>query len=118
MSEALDIIVISSIIGILLGIVVCIPVFLNKNKEDEFCKKHREVYIGMYKEDVIDLMGENYTISYLKNNIEKLEWRYRHSGYTGRVAKGVYAHSSSFTRKISVFIQDGKVVEVKSLNMD
>ncbi len=118
MIEALDIIVISCIIGILLGIVVFIPIFLAKKKEDEFCEKHREIRPGMLKNEVVYLLGDQYTISYLKNGVEKLEWRYRHSGYTGRVARGVYAHSSSFTRKISVKFKNDRVIEVNSLNMD
>lgn len=118
MEQGLRITIISLGFALLLCIPICIPIILAKKREDEFCEKHRKIRPGMSKDDVIDIFGENYTISYLKNGVEKLEWRLRHSGYSGRVAKGVYTHSSSFTRKISVKIKDDQVIEVNSLNMD
>ena len=105
---------------ILIGCVFFVMVYLfdEKKKEEEFCEKYREICVGMLKNQVIFILGDNYTVSYLKNDIEKLEWRYRHMGFTGRVTEGVYAHSGSFTRRVSVKIKDNRVVEVNSINMD
>ena len=118
MDKATGIILIGSLIGVLLGIIIFIPILLFKNEEDEFCEVSRKIRPGMFKNEVIYLLGDNYTISYYKNGVEKLEWRYYHNGYAGRVANGFYVHSESFTRRIRVTIQKERVVEVKSLNLD
>lgn len=108
--------------GLVIGVIVSLPilclVFARKAKEQEFVENHRRIRPGMEKSQVIYILGDNYTQSYLKNNIEKLEWRFRNPGYTGRVAKGAYIHTGSVTRKISVKIQNNRVIEVHSLNMD
>ena len=110
------------LISLVIGIVIVLPfVFLiisaSKN-EKKFIENSKKIYPGMSKEDVVEILGDRYSQSYLKNDIEKLEWKWRHGGYSSRVAKGVYVHSGSFTRKVSVSFQNGKVMEVNSLNMD
>jgi hypothetical protein len=109
-------------IGLIVGVVLVLPIIAlsshEREKEVDFIENHKKIYPGMPKTQVLNLMGPNYTQSILKSGIEKLEWRYRHAGYTGRVAKGSYVHVSSLTRKISVKFKDGVVVEVNALNMD
>ena len=83
-----------------------------------FIENHKKIHPGMTKVQVINILGSNYTQSYLKSGIEKLEWRHRQVGYSGRIAKGAYVHTSSLTRRISVKFKDNVVVEVNCLNMD
>ena len=90
----------------------------SKQKEKKFIENHRKIQPGMSKAQVLSILGNQYTQSYLKNNVEKLEWRYRLPGYTGRIAKGTYMHTSALTRRISVKFKDNRVIEVNSLNMD
>ena len=118
MYETNDIIIAS----ILAGIILCLPIVASavsrRRKELEFIEKHRKIRLGMSKFEVIGLLGKQYTQSYLKNDVEKLEWRYRHNGYIGRVARGTYLHTSSYTRRISVKFKGNIVIEVNSVNMD
>ena len=111
-----------TLIGVTLGLLVSLPlfiaVFITKAKEKEFSDKHRMIRPGMHMNEVISLLGDRYTVSHLKSGVVKLEWRMRHTGYSTRVAKGVYAHSSSFTRRITVKFKDNRVIEVTALNMD
>lgn len=118
MDQTTGIILVCVLGGIFLGVAIFIPLLFAQKNEKQFQENHKKIYLGMSKDEVIDILGEQYTQSYLKNNIEKLEWRYRHQGYTGRVAEGAYVHSSGFTRRISVKFKDGIVIEVNSLNMD
>ena len=109
-------------IGIAIVILLFIPIGLSiikeKEREQAFTENHKKIKPGMEKKQVIHILGNQYTQSYLKGNIEKLEWRYRKPGYTGRVVKGAYVHASSMTRRISVKFKDNLVIEVHSLNMD
>lgn len=89
-----------------------------KQAEMDFIDAARSVRAGMSKQDVISILGSDYSYSLLKNGIEKLEWRYRKNGHSYRVAKGVRTHQSGYTRRISVKFKDGIVVEINSLNMD
>lgn len=109
-------------IGLIIGGIfafIIIKASLEERKNAlRFIENHKKIKCGMNKSQVVNILGNTYTQSYLKNGIEKLEWRYRHAGYTGRVAKGYYVHSGQLTRKISVKFKDDIVIEVKSLNMD
>ena len=118
MDKALGPIMIGLIIGIIVSLPILLLVFARKAKEQEFIENHRRIHPGMEKSQVICILGDNYTQSYLKNDIEKLEWRFRNPGYTSRVAKGVYVHSGSVTRRISVKFKNNRVIEVHSLNME
>jgi hypothetical protein len=86
--------------------------------ESNYIDSARKIRAGMTKDDVISILGNDYTYSLLKNGIEKYEWRYRKNGYSYRVAKGVSMRQSGYTRRISVKFKDGIVVEINSLNMD
>lgn len=90
---------------------VYIPIILRnynrKKEEEEFIENHREIRPGMSKYEVLSILGDQYTQSFLKNGVEKLEWRFRSRSYSGTI-----------TRRISVKFKDGEVIEVNSLNMD
>ena len=92
--------------------------YVEKRKEETFVNNHREIRIGMKEEEVFCILGRNYSQSLLKDGTVKYEWRYRHQGYSQYVGAGMREHHSSFTRKISVKIKNGIVVETKTLNMD
>ena len=89
-----------------------------KEETEKFIENHKKIKPGMSKLQVVNILGNNYTQSHLKSGVEKLEWRLRQAGYSGRVAKGAYVHTSSLTRRISVKFKDNLVIEVNCLNMD
>ena len=103
---------------VVLFAIILIKFFNEKEKEKNFIENHKQIQPGMSKMTVISILGDSYTQSYLKNGVEKLEWRYRRNGTSGRVAKGMYVHQSSYTRRISVKFKEGKAIEINSLNMD
>lgn len=90
----------------------------NRQMEDDFIHAARRIRAGMTMSDVLNIMGDDYTYSALKNGIEKYEWRYRKNGYSYRVSKGVSMRQSGYTRRISVKFQKGVVIETSSINMD
>lgn len=104
--------------GLLLLSWMLFSISKQKEKENKFIENHKKILPGMTKVQVLSILGNQYTQSYLKNDVEKLEWRYRLPGYTGRIAKGAYVHTSALTRRISVKFKDNRVIEVNSLNMD
>ncbi|MBQ8624617.1 MAG: outer membrane protein assembly factor BamE [Agathobacter sp.] len=110
------------IVGLIIGAIICIPIISIGLQEREivtnFIENYKQIRPGMTKTQVIYLLGDRYTHSYLKNGIEKLEWKYRHVGQTARVSKGYYVHSGQLTRKVSVKFQNDVVVEINALNMD
>lgn len=107
------------IIGLIVFFGYCIFVSVKqKQEENDYINSARSIRAGMKKSEVIDILGSDYTYSLLKNGIEKYEWRYRKGGYSYRVAKGVRAHQSGYTRRISVKFKDEIVVEINSLNLD
>ena len=107
------------VFGILLLIVIVLySASKKKEQEERFIRNHRKIFPGMTKAQVIGILGTQYTQSYLQNNVEKLEWKFRRAGYSARIAQGAYMHTGTLTRKISVKFKDNCVIEVKSLNMD
>lgn len=100
-------------------IAFCIYASVKNHKiEQDFIYSARRIRAGMSKEDVLTIMGYDYTYSALKGGIEKYEWRFRKNGYSYRVAKGVSARQSGYTRRISVKFKDGVVIETSAINMD
>ncbi len=118
MDNSVEVVLLGALLGILISMPAIFVALLQKKKEDEFIQNHRKIHVGMTRMQVIDILGDNFTQSCLKNDVEKLEWRYRRNGYTGRIARGAYIHTSSLTRRISVKFKEGKVIEVNSINMD
>lgn len=90
----------------------------NRQAENDFIESARRVRAGMTMDDVIIIMGSDFTYSALKSGIEKLEWRYRKNGYSYRVGRGVSMRQSGYTRRISVKFKNRVVIEISSLNMD
>lgn len=90
----------------------------NRRMEEDFIYSARRIRAGMSKDDVLDIMGHDYTYSALKGGVEKYEWRLRKNGYSYRVSKGVSVRQSGYTRRIAVKFKDGVVIETSSLNMD
>ena len=88
-----------------------------KKKEKSFIDSHRKIRPGMGKLEVLAILGEEYTQSYLQNDIEKLEWQYRQAG-VGVLLNGLFVSEDSYTRRISVFFKNDFVIEVHSFNMD
>lgn len=118
MSKEFEIIFWGVLFGLLMAVPIIYLIFSVRRQETKFIENHKKIFPGMSKTQVIDILGTQYTQSFLKNNVEKLEWRFRRSGYSSRIAKGAYVHTGSLARKISVKFKNEIVIEVNSLNMD
>ena len=57
--------------SVLLGILLALPI----RKQLEQLQRYWNVEIGMPEEEMLDIMGEGYNRSFLKNNRVKYEWR-------------------------------------------
>lgn len=71
----------------------------------------KQICTGMSKSEVINIMGKKYSLSYLQNDIEKLEWRYCEGG-GGVKMSGVFAFNVGETKSIFVVFQHDIVIEV------
>ena len=71
------------------------------------------IEIGMTEAEMLDIMGTGYTISKLKNNRTKYEWRIKASSY-GQNGFRTY----SGVQKATIYCKDGIVEEIKGLILD
>lgn len=110
-------VIIYAIIGTLILFVTILVLMNEKKKSKKFIKNARTVVPGMMKEKLIYLLGDNYTHSCLKNDIEELEWFCGYIGYLGKIFKSIYMHINPLARRISVKIKDGCVIEVCSMDI-
>ena len=106
-----------ALLATLIIMLIAINVY-RKCKEEEFIENHRIISRGMNEREVITILGDGYTKSYLKNGIDVYKWYYRKNGISFRIAWRVYEHESSYVRSICVHFKDGYVVEVIANNMD
>jgi glutamine amidotransferase-like uncharacterized protein len=61
-------------------------------------------------------MGEGYNRSLLKNNRVKYEWRINATS-TGSSYKGFSTRSYSGVKKVTIYVKDGRVEEVRPYNI-
>ena len=59
-----------------------------KQAEMDFIDAARSVRAGMSKQDVISILGSDYSYSLLKNGIEKLEWLYHSTACRAAIKAG------------------------------
>ena len=75
--------------------------------------------IGMGKDEVIGMLGPNYTKSVLASGEEKYEWKVRNGGYSvGYKGTGVRSYVPQKTRRLSVYFKDDRVSRYSGLNLD
>ncbi len=79
-------------------------------------RKSEEIEIGMDEDEMLDIMGGGYTISHLKNNRTKYEWRINATS-SGAYYRGVSTRSYSGVKKVTIYVKDGYVEEVKGYNL-
>ena len=108
------VILVFSAIFIIPGIILITVELKQKNK---FVDNSEKIRPGMSKEEVIGLMGDKCSHSYLQDNVEKFEWCYREGG-GGVQINNVYTFSESKTRRVIVYLQNDRVIEVHCQNMD
>lgn len=112
---------IASIISFLaVALVIAAVIFAlrhNEPRKDPF-RDYQKIEHGMTKDKVIDLLGDSYTKSLLKDGRERLEWTWRERGYSMRLGNGLYTHSSGVTSHVTVTFKDGVVIEMTAKNMD
>ena len=75
-----------------------------------------DVEIGMSENNMLDIMGDGYNRSLLKNNRIKYEWRINAKSY-GTSYKGVSARTYYGVKKVTIYTKDGFVEEVKPYNV-
>lgn len=82
----------------------------------EQLQRYWEVEIGMSERKMLSIMGEGYNRSLLKNNRVKYEWRINASSY-GSSYKGFSTRSYSGVKKVTIYVKNGLVEEVKPYNV-
>ena len=98
--------------SVLLGILLALPI----RKQLEQLQRYWNVEIGMPEEEMLDIMGEGYNRSFLKNNRVKYEWRINATS-VGSSYKGTSFRSYSGVKKVTIYTKNGFVEEVKPYNV-
>ena len=99
---------------ILIFIGVCIGLVIRKRK---FIENAQSIRRGMLKFDVIGIMGDKYSHSYLQDDLEKLEWCYRENGSGVMISNGVFITDQGTNMKISVIFRNNMAIEVNVENI-
>lgn len=114
---ALIVLSVLSVIGI-----IAISVYgsvRQNNANNDIITAGQSLRIGMAKEEVIGMLGPNYTKSVLQSGEEKYEWKVRNGGYSvGYKGTGVRSYVSSKTRRLSVYFKNSRVSRYSGLNLD
>lgn len=102
--------------SVLLGILLALPIMYASRKPLEQLQRYWNVEIGMPEEEMLDIMGEGYNRSFLKNNRVKYEWRINATS-VGSSYKGTSFRSYSGVKKVTIYTKNGLVEEVKPYNV-
>lgn len=102
--------------SVLLGILLALPIMYASRKQLEQLQRYWNVEIGMPEEEMLDIMGEGYNRSFLKNNRVKYEWRINATS-VGSSYKGTSFRSYSGVKKVTIYTKNGFVEEVKPYNV-
>ena len=102
-------------IGILLGVLLASPI-ISASRKIEQLQRYWDVKIGMSEIEMLNIMGEGYNRSFLKNNRIKYEWRINATS-VGSSYKGTSFRSYSGVKKVSIYTKNGFVEEVKPYNV-
>ena len=106
--------VIIALVLIILGSTV-IAIYIHNSRIDQL-ESYWDIEIGMSEDEMLSIMGEGYNRSLLKNNRVKYEWRIEATSY-GSSYKGMSARSYSGVKKVTIYIKNGYVEEVKPYNV-
>ena len=83
--------------------------------EMRFIEAARRIRPDMTKSEVINILGNRYTLSYLQDGVENLVWQYRK--YNRVCIDDVWINQLAYTRKISVSFKNDIAIEVRSFDM-
>ena len=101
--------------AILIFYVIYLSVSINKKRIEQL-QRYWNVEIGMPEYRMLSIMGDGYNRSLLKNNRVKYEWRINASSY-GSSYKGFSTRSYSGVKKVTIYVKNGLVEEVKPYNV-
>ena len=87
-----------------------------KNKQLEQLQRYWDVEMGMTEEEMREIMGDGYNRSLLKNNRVKYEWRINATSQSTSY-KGISYREYSGVKKVTIYLKDGFVEEVKPYNV-
>ena len=117
MADILEIVLWAALIGgtILLFYAIYLA-SVGQKKRLEQLQRYWDVNIGMSESKMLQIMGEGYNRSLLKNNRIKYEWRINASSY-GSSYKAISTRSYSGVKKVTIYVKNGLVEEVKPYNV-
>lgn len=90
---------------------VIFAVYYSIEKQKQL-EKYRDIRIGMPVDKMLQIMGNGYNVSSLKNNRQKYEWRINSSSYGYKNARFY-----SGVKKVDIFVKDGVVEEIRPYNV-
>ncbi len=82
----------------------------------EQLERYLDVEIGMSEDEMLEIMGEGFNRSLLKDNRVKYEWRINAQSY-GSSYKGMSCRSYSGVKKVTIYLKNGFVEEVRPYNV-
>lgn len=103
-------------IAIIAMVAISIVVVNIGDEEIEQLQRYWDVEIGMTEDEMLDIMGDGFNRSLLKNNRKKYEWRINARSY-GTSYKGVSTRTYAGVKKVTIYTKDGFVEEVKPYNV-
>ncbi len=99
-----------------LSVVAAVIGVINEKKKLMQLQRYWDVDIGMSEYEMLSIMGDGYNRSLLKNNRIKYEWRINAKSY-GSSYKGFSTRTYSGVKKVTIYIKDGYVEEIKPFNV-
>ena len=98
---------------IIFGVIKVIVDKKERNDAIENLYNYESVVIGMPLEEMLDIMGDDYNLSSLKNNRQKYEWR------VNSISKPKYGNSIEYSgvKKVVIYVKNGVVEEIRPYNV-
>lgn len=110
-------IIIATFVLMILFIIIyaCVGTCVGNRKITQL-HRYWHIKIGMPEDEMLSIMGTGYNRSLLKNSRVKYEWRINASSY-GSSYKGISTRTYTGIKKVTIYIKDGYVEEVKPYNV-
>lgn len=102
-------------IFIIIILVILLAGLQTSNKMHQL-KRYEKITINMPEEEMLSIMGTGYDKSLLKNNRVKYEWRINASSY-GNNSGSFSTRTYSGVKKVTIYVKNGRVEEVKPYNV-
>ena len=87
-------------------------------------KRYRELYIGMYEDDMLSIMGPGYSVSQLRDGTIKYTWslsgesKIKGGGFQiGIGYTSSYVVERNRAKRVVVVVEDERVVEIRPYNV-